>query len=71
MWTIHRYVCMECPRCGGRLETYALDGEEAVGCDSCGYVGVEVEHEREPLNFESWDDALERFYQKHEAAAEE
>lgn len=59
---------MECPRCGGRLETYSLGEEESVGCESCGYVGVEVEHDHEPLRFESWDDAIERFYEKHESA---
>ena len=60
---------MECPRCGGQLETYSLDGEKAVGCGSCGYVGVDVEHYREPDDAESWDEALERFYEKHEVEA--
>jgi hypothetical protein len=55
---------MDCPRCGGQLHTYVFRGEEANGCDDCGFVGVEVEHQHEPLEIESWDDAINRFYEQ-------
>ena len=56
---------MDCPRCGGEVETYSLSGNDAEICESCGYVGVAVEHQSERLEFESWNDALERFYENH------
>ncbi len=31
-----------CPRCGGSLSVYAIGGDESVGCDNCGYVGIEL-----------------------------
>jgi hypothetical protein len=52
---------MACPRCGGDLERYALADAESVVCESCGYIGVPVEHDSEPVVIESWDEALERF----------
>ncbi|QLD88023.1 hypothetical protein HWV07_02800 [Natronomonas salina] len=52
---------MDCPRCDGRLERYALGGREAVSCDRCGYIGVPVEHRGELRDGESWDDAITRF----------
>ena len=55
---------MDCPRCSGSLETYALAGHEAEACDRCGYVGVAVSHESEPVELESWQEALERFKEK-------
>ncbi|AGN02904.1 hypothetical protein L593_14850 [Salinarchaeum sp. Harcht-Bsk1] len=58
---------MECPRCGGEIETYSLAGHDADICESCGYVGVAVEHQSEPEEFESWTDALERFYEEQSA----
>lgn len=58
---------MACPRCGGTLESYTLSGRRAESCEQCGYVGVSVEHESEPEEVESWNDALERFYEKHSA----
>ena len=56
---------MDCPRCETTLETYALGDSEAEVCERCGYVGVTVEHEREPVEFESWQEALRRFEEKH------
>jgi len=52
---------MDCPRCSGPLETYELFGREAEGCEKCGYVGVAVSHESEPVELESWQEALDRF----------
>lgn len=31
-----------CPRCGGSLSVYAIGGDESIGCDDCGYVGIEL-----------------------------
>lgn len=55
---------MACPRCGGPLTEYELDGLEAVSCDSCGYLGVPVEHSGELKQVESWEEALKRFYDR-------
>lgn len=52
---------MECPRCGGDLDRYTLGPREAVGCDSCGYVGVPVEHRGERTRVESWEAAVSRY----------
>lgn len=52
---------MECPRCGDPLTRYVLGGREAVVCESCGYIGVPVEHHGELREIESWDDAIARF----------
>jgi hypothetical protein len=56
---------MDCSRCGGELETYALGDKEAYVCDDCGFVDTPVEHEAtkrpEP---EPWAKALERFHEK-------
>ncbi|WP_275883489.1 hypothetical protein [Halorhabdus sp. BNX81] len=54
---------MECPRCGGNLETFAVGGTEAtaVVCDSCGFSGVPASHRYEGAAPESWDRAMERF----------
>ncbi|MFC5279128.1 zf-TFIIB domain-containing protein [Halorubrum rubrum] len=60
----------ECPRCGSALTTFTLDGAEAVGCDACGYAGVEVDHSGEPRLVESWEEALERFGRKVEEGEE-
>ena len=54
---------MDCPRCGDGIEEYSLAGSEAQFCQSCGYVGVAVTHQREPMERESWDEALERFFE--------
>lgn len=51
---------MECPRCGEPLDRYALAGRVAVICESCGYVGVPVEHRGAEGPLESWDDAVSR-----------
>lgn len=55
---------MTCPRCDGDIVTYSLSGHDAQICEHCGYVGVSVEHESEPVSLESWEDALNRFYQQ-------
>ena len=52
---------MDCPRCDRPLDRYALRGREAVACESCGYIGVPVEHRGTPREVESWDDAITRF----------
>lgn len=31
-----------CPRCGGSLSVYSIGGDESIGCDACGYVGIEL-----------------------------
>lgn len=56
---------MECPRCGGSLDTYAIEatGRSAVVCEECGFAGVTATHESERANVESWDHAIERFEQ--------
>jgi len=54
---------MTCPRCGDTLEAYSLSGREAEICESCGYVGVSVAHDSERREVESWNEALERFYE--------
>jgi transposase-like protein len=52
---------MKCPRCESELDRYTLGGREAVGCGSCGYVGVPVEHRGERRSLESWDEAIDRY----------
>jgi hypothetical protein len=56
---------MDCPECGERLTDYHLGDRDAVGCEHCGYVGIDVEHRSRPSERESWDDALERFHRRH------
>lgn len=55
----------ECPRCGGRMDSFTLFGRTAWSCEDCGYADVPVEHRREPERRESWQDALNRFYDQH------
>ncbi|WP_254538040.1 hypothetical protein [Halomarina litorea] len=52
---------MDCPRCDAPLEAYVLFGREAVACETCGYLGVTVEHRSEPREIESWQAAIDRF----------
>lgn len=56
---------MPCPRCGGDLIEYRLDGREARGCDTCGYVGIPVDHHGSPTPSETWAESLRRFRQRH------
>jgi transcription initiation factor TFIIIB Brf1 subunit/transcription initiation factor TFIIB len=56
---------MDCPECGHRLTDYHLGDRGAVGCENCGYVGIDAEHRGRPTERESWDDALERFHRRH------
>lgn len=56
---------MDCPECGDRLVTYVYSGREAFVCEGCGYVGIEVDHHGEPVEVESWTDALRRFNERH------
>lgn len=60
---------MDCPECGGRLVDYRLGDRDAVGCEDCGYVGIDAEHRGRPTERESWDDALDRFYHRRAASA--
>ncbi|MFC6989545.1 hypothetical protein ACFQJD_14045 [Haloplanus sp. GCM10025708] len=39
-------------------------------CEDCGYVGIDADHGGEPVEVESWDDALRRFYAEHGADAD-
>ena len=52
---------IDCPKCGGRLTDYRLGDRVAVGCETCGYVGIDAEHRGEPTDRETWGDALRRF----------
>lgn len=52
---------MDCPRCGSSLVAYALRDRRTLGCDACGYVGIEVDHHVEREAGETWAEALERF----------
>ncbi|MEF8883413.1 MAG: hypothetical protein V5A34_12925, partial [Halapricum sp.] len=53
-------------RCGGDLETYTLDGNEAYVCAECGFVDTPVEHEATPRpEPEPWEEALKRFHEKY------
>ncbi|SNZ04883.1 hypothetical protein SAMN06269185_0710 [Natronoarchaeum philippinense] len=52
---------MNCPRCSDPLRTYSFRGHQTNGCETCGFVGVAVNHESEPVEIESWQDALDRF----------
>jgi hypothetical protein len=56
---------MDCPRCDGRLDTYAVEttGQTAVVCDTCGFAGVAASHRPEESDPESWDHAIRRFEQ--------
>jgi len=51
-----------CPRCGSPLERLSLDEATTIACNRCGYADVPVDHEPTGDEFESWRDALERFY---------
>jgi len=62
---------MECPRCGGSVATYQLGGRESYVCGDCEYVGIDVEHGSEPEEVESWDEAMERFYERFAGASED
>jgi hypothetical protein len=54
---------MDCPRCDGRLDTYAVEttDQTAVVCDACGFAGVAASHRPEESDPESWDRAIRRF----------
>jgi len=53
---------MECPRCGGRLETLELDGARAVVCERCGYADVPADHSPgERPREESWEEVLRAY----------
>jgi hypothetical protein len=61
---------MDCPQCGGPVDTYALGGREASVCGDCGYVGIAAEHRGESRHAESWNDALRRFYRARGAESD-
>ena len=52
----------ECPRCHAGLERLTLGDITTVNCGRCGYADVPVDHESEPPEEESWQDAIRRFY---------
>lgn len=52
---------MDCPRCDASLVVYSFRERRALGCEDCGYVGVEVDHHVERRPEETWTEALERF----------
>lgn len=54
----------ECPRCGSTLERLSLGDVTTVACSRCGFADVPVEMESEGRDFESWQDALERFHER-------
>lgn len=57
---------MDCRRCGGQVETYALEGNEACICLDCGFVDTPVDFEDlEDQDPEPWSKAIERFYEKY------
>ncbi|MFC7177576.1 hypothetical protein [Halosegnis marinus] len=60
---------MDCPRCGAPLVAYSFREKRALGCEDCGYVGVEVDHHAERRPEESWADALERFARARDGTA--
>ena len=60
---------MDCPECGGPLSDYRLGDRAAVGCDDCGYVGIDAEHRVPRVDRESWADAIARFYREHGTTA--
>jgi hypothetical protein len=60
---------MNCPRCGGTLTRYQLGERETVGCQSCEYVGVTVDHTARHGPPESWDDAIDRFEEQGQSVA--
>jgi ribosomal protein L37AE/L43A len=53
-----------CPRCGSTPESITLDGVTTWYCEDCGYADVPVEHSGEYEDEESWQDALNRFYEE-------
>ena len=34
-----------CPRCGGPISTYVLEGQERIHCEGCGYAGIDIAHD--------------------------
>lgn len=51
---------MDCPRCGGHVTVFELEGAVSQVCEDCSYVGVVADHRPEGADIESWDDALSR-----------
>lgn len=58
---------MSCPRCGGDLIEYRLDDRQARKCDTCGFVGIPIDHHGSPAPSETWAEALRRFRRQHGA----
>lgn len=58
-------MALQCPRCGGTLITYTLEGKEAVVCEECEFVNVPTRHATHSgdgeAETESWDEVLERY----------
>lgn len=53
----------ECPRCGSALERLTLGEATTINCNRCGYADVPVTHESEREETETWQDAIQRFYE--------
>lgn len=53
---------MPCPRCGGDLVTFAIEGASAtaVVCETCGYADTPASHRPEGADPESWEEAIAR-----------
>ncbi|MFB6148628.1 MAG: hypothetical protein ABEJ48_03085 [Halobacteriales archaeon] len=53
---------MDCPRCGGAVETYTLGEREASSCDRCGWVGIDAILQDEPTRPEndSWEEVIQQ-----------
>ena len=51
---------MDCPRCGGHVTVFELEGAVSQVCEDCSYVGVVADHRPEGMDVEPWDDALSR-----------
>jgi len=53
---------MDCPRCGGNLEEFALGDSQSSSCPACGWVGVAVDLGlgKDDAMDESWDSVMNR-----------
>lgn len=54
----------DCPRCNEPLVEYTLDERESYVCESCGFVGIDLDWTIDEEVSESWDDVMRRFYKR-------
>lgn len=54
----------QCPRCQSRLERLRMGDVETLTCNRCGFADVPVDHESEREESESWQEAMNRFYNR-------